>query len=185
MQRSGKRHSARNITMLVIVLALLFGLGLATTTAGAKSTNERKTHTEKVQLMKKNDRALKAATLNAKGLSIAWKDVLQHKVKLLKQLKTTIAKEKGNVYSARQVRTLTHKIDRLNKKYTHKLKKLKTHRDPASIHYARFKEKNGYTVFTKEKIKWVGNRAYVVWGIQEHDGKFINYGGHGNGFTTD
>ena len=185
MQRSGQRHHARGIAMLVAVLALLVGLGLATTTAGAKSANGRKTHTEKVRLMKKNNRVLKAATLNAKGLSIAWKDVLQHKVKLLKQLKKTITKEKGSVYSVRQVRALTHKIDRLNKKYTHKLKKLKAHKDPANIHYSWYKEKNGYTAFMKDKIKWVGNRAYVVWGIQEHDGKFTNYGGHGNGFTTD
>lgn len=179
MQQVGKRQQSWVIGSLLVILVLLLNLGLATTSAGAKATSS---HTERARIMKKNSRSLKAATLNAKGLSIAWKDVLRHKVKLLKQLKKTIAKEKGSVYSARQVKTLNHKIDRLNRKYTRKLKKLKTHKDPADIYYTWYKEPGGYVAFMKEKIKWVGRRAYVVWGIREHDGKFHNYGGHGDGF---
>lgn len=182
MQRIGKRYPAYFFGSLLLIVMVLVSLGLSTTHALAKSSGGRKTHTEKVAVMRKNDKALKAATLNAKGLSIAWRDVLQHKVKLLKHLKKAIAQEKGSVYSTRQVKTLTHKIDKLNAKYQHKLKKLRAHKDPADIHYSWYKEKSGYTAFMKEKVKWRGRRMIIVWGIHENDGKFTNYGGHGAGF---
>lgn len=183
MQRveSGNWHRVIGLCLVTFMMAL--GLGLSATPALAKSTGKQLTQTERATAVKKDKQTLKSVTLNAKGLSKAWKAVLQHKIKVLKQLKKTVAREKGRVYTTRQAKMLTTKINKLNKKYTAKLQKLKHHKDPANIHYAYYINGKGDISFMKEKLKRVGNRVYIVWGINEHNGKFTNYGGHGSGFT--
>jgi len=168
--------------LTVIILATTVILP-ATNISASKISGKQALRTERKTFIKKNQKALKAATLNAKGLSIAWKDVLQHKIKLLNRLKKTVAQEKGTVYSAKQAKTLTRKINKLHKKYATKLKKLKRQRQSANIVYGSYVDGN-YVSFMKEKVKQVGNRTYVLWGIHEHNGKFTNYGGHGAGFTV-
>jgi len=180
--RIGNNRHIIGLFLTVIVLAATLILPV-TNAFASKTPSKQELRTERKVFMKKNQKELKAATLNSKGLSIAWKDVLQHKIKLLKHLKKTIAQEKGTVYSTKQAKALTRKINKLHKKYATKLKKLKGQKQPANIVYNSYVD-GSYVSFMKEKVKQVGNRTYILWGIHEHNGKFTNFGGHGAGFTV-
>ncbi|WP_061776472.1 hypothetical protein [Levilactobacillus senmaizukei] len=165
----------------LIILAVVFGLiGSSTTVMAARNSGVR---IEKSTTIKADKRALKAATLNGKGLSLAWRAVIDHKLKLLKNLKKTISREQGTVYTIHQAKQLVGKINKLNKKYRHKLKQLKKRKDPADIHYAVYYDSDGTVAFMREHVKRVGNRTYIR-GIQEHNGVFHKFGGHGAGFTV-
>ena len=169
------------VTGGLMILAVVFGLmGPSTTVLAARNAGVR---IERGSTIKADKRALKEATLNNKGLSLAWRAVLDHKLKLLKTLKRTIGRKQGTVYTVHQAKQLTAKINKLNKKYRHKLKQLKKHKDPVDIHYAVYYDPDGTVAFMREHVTRVGNRTYIR-GIQEHNGVFHKFGGHGAGFTV-
>jgi len=169
------------ITGGLMILAIAFGLMAPSTTVLAARTSGARI--EKTTAIKADKRALKDATLNGKGLSLAWRAVIDHKIKLLRNLKKTIGREQGSVYTTHQAKQLTAKINKLNKKYRHKLNQLKKRKDPADIHYAVYYDPDGTVAFMREHVKRVGNRTYIR-GIQEHNGVFHKFGGHGAGFTV-
>lgn len=171
------------VAILGVVITLSLGLSVIKADA-AKTPSHQKLRTEKAYYIKKNKKVLRAATLNKKGLSIAWKEVVSHKIKLLKHLKKTVAQEKGTVYTAKQAKSLTHKINKLNKRYVAKLKKLKSQKVPADIVHNYYRFPNGDISFMQEKVKQVGNTTYILHGIHELNGVFHNFGGHGAGFTV-
>ncbi|WP_367295003.1 hypothetical protein [Levilactobacillus yonginensis] len=162
--------------MLIVSLGLPVGNGYAI----AKGRQ----HSYETGLTKTDKRALKIATLNRKGLSIAWPAVLQHKIKLLKKLKKHLTAEKGSVYSKPQVKSLNHRLNQLTQKYQRRLKKLRAQGRPANVEYYTFWHSDGSVAFTKDKIKQVGRRTIIVQGIQEYNGIFHYYGGHGAGFRV-
>ncbi|WP_407885727.1 hypothetical protein [Levilactobacillus sp. N40-8-2] len=176
------RRQIFGLFLTVIVLAATLILP-TTTVFASKTPSKQELRTERKVFIKKNQKTLKAVTLNAKGLSLAWKDVLQHKIKILNRLKKTVAQEKGTVYSTKQAKALTRKINQLHKRYATKLKKVKRQNQSSNIVYSSYIN-GSYVSFMKEKVKQVGNRTYILWGIHEHNGKFTNYGGHGAGFSV-
>ncbi|WP_125572931.1 hypothetical protein [Levilactobacillus huananensis] len=183
--RHEKTRKQLQIWLAILGVILTLGLGAAVTKAdAAKVPSQQKLRTDKSYYIKKNKKALRAATLNKKGLSIAWKEVVSHKIKLLKRLKKVVAQERGTVYTSKQAKVLTRKINKLNKKYVIKLKKLKAQRVPADIEHNYYIFPNGDIAFMQEKVKQVGNTTYVLHGLHELNGVFHKFGGHGAGFTV-
>ncbi|MGX6429637.1 hypothetical protein [Levilactobacillus yonginensis] len=168
----------------VVVACLMLIVSLGLLVGNVYAANKGKRQSYETSLTKVDKHALKIATLNRKGLSIAWPAVLQYKLKLLKKLKKHLAVEKGSVYSKAQVKSFNHRINQLTQKYQHRLKKLRAQGRPANVEYYTFWHSDGSVAFTKDKIKQVGRRTIIVQGIQEYNGVFHYYGGHGAGFRV-
>jgi len=135
------------LALLSVVGFGIFGMNSLITSA---STN-KEPQSEKVYVIAKNKKTLKNDTLNTRGFSLVWKEVLTYKIKSLRSLKQTVTEEKGTFYSTKQAEKFNSKIDKLIEKYKSRLKKIKNKKVPVGVFRSWSKDDDGMT-FSEDKL---------------------------------